>query len=221
MTEREDRREMMSVREMRHLICANHYTKSVPSGDSIFTQFDGAIIVFSRPANKNISRWLLGGDNLVWELSRMWAPDSHRRNLLTQAIKRCERSFLLTLRRETIPWPEALVSYADPNAGHEGTVYRAASWTYLGQSEESRSYVNGDGLVMPRRAFHSSRSSLTKAEIEAQGFVELRRPGKRRFAKGLTRWAREKIQKHAARPMDETDPPVASTVQPRGAAPTL
>ncbi len=210
---------MFSVREMRQLICVNHYTGSIPSGDSIFTQFDGAIIVFSQPANKNISRWLLGGDNLVWELSRMWAPDGHRKNLLTQAIPRCTRSFLLTLRRLSTPWPEALVSFADPNAGHEGTVYRAASWVYLGQSEEGRAYTDRAGKVMPRRAFHSSRASLTKVEIEAAGFVELKLPGKRRFAKGLTRWAREKIEKHAARPMDAPFPKGASAAQPRGAAP--
>lgn len=211
---------MFSTREMRQLICTNHYTRSIPSGDSIFTQYDGAIIVFSLPANKNISRWLIGGDNLVWELSRMWAPDGHRRNLLTQAIPRCTRSFLMTLRRLSIPWPEALISFADPNVGHDGTVYRAASWTYLGQSEESRSYVGPDGQISSRRAFHSSGESLTKAEIEALGFVELRRPGKRRFARGLNRWAQEKIKRHAARPLDETVPTVASAVQPRGAAPT-
>jgi hypothetical protein len=210
---------MMSVREMRYLICANHYSRSIPAGDSIFTQFDGAIIVFSRPANKNISRWLLGGDNLVWELSRMWAPDGHRKNLLTQAIPRCTRSFLLTLRRLSIPLPEALISFADPNAGHEGTVYRAASWIYLGCSEETRFYADKGGRVVPRRAFHSSRQALTKSEIEALGYIELRKPGKRRFARGLNRWAQEKIKNHAARPLDETSPDVASTAQPRGAAP--
>lgn len=210
---------MLSVREMRQLIATNHYTRSLPSGDSVFTQFENAVLVFSRPANKNISRWLLGGDNLVWELSRMWAPDGHRPNLLTQAIPICIKQFQLTLVREGVPIPEALISFADPNAGHSGRVYIAASWVFLGESEETRLYRDPEGKLVSRRSFHAGPVGMKKADIEALGFVELRRPGKRRFAKGLNRWARGKIQNHAARPTDETVPTVVSAVQPRGAAP--
>lgn len=210
---------MFSVREMRHLICAHHYTHSVPSGENIFTQFEDAIIVFSRPANKNVSRWLIGADNLVWELSRMWAPDGHRRNLLTEAIAICVGDFCVAVRRLSSVHCRALVSYADPNVGHEGTIYRAASWCYLGQSEESRYYLGLNGEITSRRAFHSGDRHLKKSEIIALGYSELSRPGKHRFAKGLSRWARAKIDNHAARPLDERLPGRASNVQPVGAAP--
>lgn len=210
---------MMSVREMRHLICAHHYTRSIPSGENIFTQFEDALIVFSRPANKNVSKWLLGADNMVWELSRMWAPDGHRRNLLTEAIAVCVEEFASAVSRLSSGTCTALVSYADPNAGHTGTVYRAASWAYLGQSEESRYYTGPNGEVMSRRSFHSSDRHLTKAEILARGFNETSRPGKHRYARGLVRWSRDRIIKHAARPLDERLPRRASAVQPRGAAP--
>lgn len=210
---------MMSVREMRHLVCANHYTRSIPSGENIFTQFEDAIVIFSRPANKNVSRWLLGSDNAVWELSRMWAPDGHRKNLLTEAIAACTEEFAQAVRRLSNGTCAALVSYADPNAGHTGGVYKAASWPYLGQSEESRYYTDAAGTVVSRRKFHSSDRHLTKAEILALGYSELSRPGKHRFARGLMRWARDRITKHAARPLDAPSPEGLSTVQPRGAAP--
>lgn len=210
---------MMSVREMRQLVCANHYTRSIPSGENIFTQHEDAIIIFSRPANKNISKWLLGEDNFVWELSRMWAPDGHRKNLLTEAIAACTEEFSKAVRRLSKGDCHALISYADPNAGHTGTVYRAASWQYLGQSEESRYYTGPNGEVVSRRGFHSGDRHLTKREILARGFSELSRPGKYRFARGLSKWTQRRIKNHAARPMDETVPTVASAVQPRGAAP--
>jgi hypothetical protein len=209
---------MMSVREMRHLVCANHYTRSIPSGENIFTQFEDAIIIFSRPANKNVSRWLLGVDNLVWELSRMWAPDGHRKVLLTEAIPICIDQFIGVVRRTTDDCA-ALISYADPNAGHVGTVYRAASWNYLGQSEEGRYYTDASGTVVSRRKFHSGDRHLTKTEIVARGFSEIERPGKHRFARGLALWARRRIKNHAARPSDDPLPRGESTVQPRGAAP--
>jgi len=185
---------MMSVREMRTLICAHHYLKSVPAGESYYAQHEGAIVVFSRPANNRLGMWLLGSDCAVWELSRMWAPDGHRPNLLTEAISRCTAQFLRAVGGvQACP---ALVSYADPNAGHLGGIYRAASWQYLGQSEEGRSYVDARGIAVARRSFHSGGRALRKAEIEARGFSERKLPGKHRFARGLTREARRKISSH-------------------------
>lgn len=177
--------------ELADIIRANHYTHSVPSGKSWYYQFEDAVVVFSIPPNKNISSALLGRPNAVAELARLWAPDGHRPNLLTEALSVCVAEFH---RQE--PGYEALVSYADPNVGHEGGVYRAASWTYLGQCEEGR-YYRKDGQVVSRRKFHSGARSLKKAEIIALGYEELKLPGKQRFAKGLTRKSRAAIRRLA------------------------
>ena len=168
-------------------IKAGHYTGSVPSGKSHYVRFEAAIVVWSIPANNNLAEFLLGQPGNVWELSRLWAPDGHERNLLTRAISAGIR---------VIRWlenPDALVSYADPNAGHSGGVYHAASWIFHGQSEESRVYLATDGQRMARRAFHSGKTFLRKAEIEAQGFAEIQMPGKLRFVYPCTRKARKKI----------------------------
>jgi hypothetical protein len=168
-----------------------HYTKSIPSGKSYYVAFGAALVVWSIPANKNISRFLFkDSDFRVWELSRLWAPNNHEKNLLTQAI-----SAAVGIIQE-LEKPDALVSYADPNAGHKGGVYRAASWAYHGQSEESRAYKSiKTGQVMARRAFHSGKKCLTKSQIEARGFEQLRLPGKYRFVKLLTRRAKRQIIK--------------------------
>lgn len=180
-------------------IRTSHYTRSTPSGKSVYVGFADAIVVFSVPANKNISHWLLSRDNVVWELSRLWAPDGHESNLLTRALAAACK---LLARLE--PLVEALVSYADPNAGHEGGVYRAASWTYLGRCEETRAYRGADGAFVSRRAFHSGKRSLRKAEIEALGYTQLKLPGKYRFAKPLTRKARRSLAAHpASRPYEK------------------
>jgi len=161
-----------------------HYTASVPSGKSVYVRYGEALVVWSIPANKNIARFVLGYDGKVWELSRLWAPDGHEKNLLTQAIAGAVR----IIRR--LEGPDALVSYADPYAGHQGGVYRAASWIYHGQSEESRNYVSPDGERRARRAFHSGGRAMTKAEIEAKGWREVRQPSKHRYVKPLSRRAR-------------------------------
>jgi len=168
---------------MQATLLANHYTHTVPSGKSHYVAFERAIVVWSIPANYNIGKYL--GVKSVWELSRLWAPDSHAPNLLTQAIAHAVKVIKL------LESPDCLVSYADPNAGHVGGVYRAASWMYLGQCDESRVYIhNQTGQVVPRRKFHSGRRGLRKAEIEALGYTQEKRPGKHRFARPLNRRAR-------------------------------
>lgn len=186
---------MGEVRELRgedrerakDTIRRNHYTRSVPSGKSHYLQFRDAIVVWSIPANKNIAKFLLGWPGNVWELARLWAPDGHDRNLLTQAISSAVR---VITRLEN---PDALVSYADPNAGHNGGVYRAASWIYHGKSDEVRTYRAPDGTTIARRAFHSGSRGLRKSEIEALGYREEKLPGKERFVRPISKRARRSL----------------------------
>jgi hypothetical protein len=198
-------------RDCETLIRERHYLRSIPSGKSHYVRFEDAVIVWSIPANMNIGRFLLGKPSVVWELSRMWAPDGHRPNLLTQAI-----AFALAVLKEHQPECVAVVSYADPNVGHTGGVYKAASWHPCGQCEESRYYVSPAGLAVARRAFHSGRRIFTKAEIEAMGYRQQNRPGKLRFAHGLKKWSRREIVSrfHVARMPADTpravpEPPAA------------
>jgi hypothetical protein len=169
-------------------IITSHYTHSVPSGKSHYLTYEDAIIIWSIPANYNISRYLFGSREFtVWELSRLWAPDNHRDNLLTQSISASVKSIKLL---EPV---DAVVSYADPNAGHTGGVYRAASWTFHGQSEETRSYRGPNGEIIARRAFHSGSKGLKKFEIEALGYTQIKLPGKYRFVKPITRQAKRAL----------------------------
>ena len=168
----------------------HHYLHSVPSGKSHYFRYQDGFIVYSIPANPYIAQFLLGNKGGVWELSRMWAPDDHHPNLLTGLISATISEF-----RGLEPGVLALVAYADPNVGHEGYVYRAASWCYCGQCQESRCYIAPSGQVVARRRFHSGGNHLRKAEIEALGYTETRLPGKHRYAKGLTRWARKEIER--------------------------
>jgi len=178
----------LDLRRAKTTIAEKHYTRSVPSGETLTFQYQNAIVMFSIPANKNIASFL--GFECVWELTRLWAPDGHERNLLTKAISAACKEF-----RQRRPNVDALISYADPNAGHEGFVYRAASWMYFGQSEENRLYKSADGTIVSRRAFHSGSKSMTKKQIIDAGYIEVKAAGKLRFVKPLTPAARRKWRK--------------------------
>jgi hypothetical protein len=166
----------------------NHYTHSIPSGKSHYYAHRSAIVVLSIPANQHVGKFLFGIKRNVWELSRLWAPDGHERNLLTKAISLSVKEFK---QREPEVW--GLVSYADPNVGHSGLVYRAASWLPCGQVEESRYYKAPDGTVVSRRKFHSGNTGMTKAEILAAGYTETKQPGRLRYCLPLSSTARREF----------------------------
>lgn len=148
--------------------------------------FGDALVLWALPANKNAAAFLGLRGGVVWELSRLWAPDGHLPNLLTKAISATLRELV---KRE--PSADAAISYADPSAGHSGGVYRAASWIQHGISEEGRAYRRASGgPPVARRAFHSGNRGLTKAEIEAKGYMQVRSPGKIRFVKPISKRAK-------------------------------
>ena len=169
------------------VIRANHYLRSFPSGWAYCYHHGGAVVVFSIPANKNLATYLFDGMVEVRELARLWAPDGHAPNLLTEAMSAACRA----LRRDI--GCEAVVSFADPNQGHHGGVYQAASWVYTGQSEETRVYRTPDGLTVSRRSFHSGSISLRP------NLTPVRMEGKHRYVRCLTRTAR-RLMRHEPLP---------------------
>jgi hypothetical protein len=143
----------------------------------MFFEYGGAVVCFAVPRSRNIARWLIGKPNSVLELARLWSPDGHAPNLLTKALS----AAIKKLRRDH-PQCEAIVSYADPNAGHNATVYRAASWVDLGPITETRYYGDATGKPV------SGAGYITEENAQL----------KRRFARGLTRSARRQIAAKAS-----------------------
>lgn len=69
----------------------------------------------------------------TWELARLFLLDEMPHNsetwLIAQSIRWVKRHF---------PDIGALVSYADPAAGHTGTIYRASNWKHDGMTDAGR-----------------------------------------------------------------------------------
>lgn len=95
----------------------------------------------------------------VLALSRLavapWVP----KNACSFLIARSAR----LIDRDT--WP-CFVTYADEWRGHEGTIYRAAGWEYIGLTKPERTYVDASGRMVARKAGPKTR---THAEMQALG----------------------------------------------------
>lgn len=93
------------------------------------------VIVFALPPRETMNRY--GGE--TWELARLWIDDSVPTNAETFLISRAVRFI-----RQNHPNVKALVSYADPSAGHRGIIYKAANWMADGRTDQERKTPRSD-----------------------------------------------------------------------------
>lgn len=116
-----------------HLVRAHYLHKWPGVVVSTLALMDGHLpigaIIFSLPTLQISKRY---GGQVVWELARLFITDTTPKNteswFISRAVKWVQRNH---------PEVHLLVSYADPSAGHCGTIYRASNWI-------------DDGMTMPR-----------------------------------------------------------------------
>jgi hypothetical protein len=138
-----------------------HYSRSLPAGKVVrvgvweHKQFIGAVI-FSRGSNKHLGVPFGLEQTECVELARV-ALSAHRAPV-SKAL-----AFACKMLRSANPGLRLIISFADPNRQHVGTIYQAANWIYTGvgtTDQRSRPYVKGG------RVFHWR---MVNAEIQRRG----------------------------------------------------
>ena len=129
----------VSVQMANNLFVKHHYAhRAVPISESFgvfkiggLQDFLGAIS-FGKPASPRVTEGCCGKENAgkVYELNRLWLSD--------ECPKYTESRFigwsLRELKKLHPNW--ILVSYADTEQAHKGTIYRATNWIYTGLTEK-------------------------------------------------------------------------------------
>jgi hypothetical protein len=98
----------------------------------------------------------------VATIARLWLTDEIPKNAESRVLAITAR-----LLRQS-GHLRALLSYADPAAGHRGTIYQAAGWNYLGRSEPGR-YVELDGVIHHPRSVYSRHGTDSPRKLRAIG----------------------------------------------------
>lgn len=91
---------------------------------------------------------------------------------------------------------ECLVAFADPEQGHEGTVYKASGFTLHGMTNPEWHLQDGNGVKRHRRfAFrHSRRNNITIAESrEILGVKRFQSLPKYRWVRYLNKIAEQRL----------------------------
>jgi len=146
---------------VREFVAKYHYIGNVPSSKYIFVAKKHkqivAVAVFSSPS-RNEQRKKYGQN--VLELSR-YCSSEHGTNLNSWFISKCMK------RMKERP----IITYADVTRmpgkpGHDGTMYRAANFKYLGLTNTNYRYLTKDGKLLHKRAIwtRSKRDGKTEQE---------------------------------------------------------
>lgn len=133
-----------------------HYSERMPAGKLVKfgvwdnKKFIGAII-YGSGANKDLLEPYGLDQTQGCELVRV-AMRSHS-FFVTQAVA----SSLKQLKTQQ-PGLRAVVSFADPEQGHEGRIYQAGNWLYLGMTQSADEYMV-NGVRKHGRSLRSIRNS--------------------------------------------------------------
>jgi hypothetical protein len=98
-------------------------------------------------------------EHLVYELNRLIVNDGHDKNLTSYFVSQCLKK---------LPKPMIVVSYADKSQGHNGYIYQATNFKYLGLSHTQKDWkIKGmedkhSRTLMDEFAFTENRIELLK-----------------------------------------------------------
>jgi hypothetical protein len=157
----------VSLPVVRGLVEREHYTRSCPAvathafAVELDDRLDGAAVLTTGAVRAHKILAAATREDVV-TLSRLWLSDRLPKNAESRVLGVIVRK----LRREGRF--KALVTFADPAAGHDGTIYRAVGFVYTGTTQPER-YLVIDGKPCHPRSVSSAHGSNHAAHLRRTG----------------------------------------------------
>lgn len=156
-----------------------HYSKRVPTGKNIFfgwyidnvlyalANYGIGVNSYQAKYLKRITKMEICEKNLL-ELKRLCRTEPRKNVQLTQFLAKCHK----LLKRLGY---EYIVSFSDPEYGHNGGIYKAANFRHLGTTSPEFHVIDQSGIMRHRRYpyRYAQRNKCTIAE--AREILGLRR----------------------------------------------
>jgi hypothetical protein len=128
----------------------------------------------------------------VVTLARLWLADELPANSESRVLGIVTRKLIADGRYKLA------LSYADPAAGHVGTIYQAAGWLYVGTTQAER-YFELDGVCIHPRTASDRFGTNSIAHLRRTGLaiVATKSPAKHRYAYVLDKRWRWRLSRQA------------------------
>lgn len=155
------------VSEIRDFIETHHYSKNINGVKISFcfkVEYNGVLVGGVLFGEMSTTAWKKFSDSekKVLELRRLVLLDSAGKNSESRVIGYCLRYI-----KKTFPEIEVIVSYADPYYHHEGTIYKASNFKYMGLSGKDKGFLD----KKTGKIYHS-RTLRTKYKGDYKPFVK-------------------------------------------------
>ena len=168
---------------VRAIVTDFHYLHSMPAAPRLcFGVYDDGVlagaVVLTAGARQGHKLLAAARPQEVATLARLWLKDTLPKNAESRVI-----GIVLRHLRTRCGW-KLVISYADPAAGHVGTIYQATGWIYLGRGN-AESYVElGSGQVLHPRTVYQRFGSNAVGHLSRTGIPARRRKvaAKHRYA---------------------------------------
>lgn len=145
------RLEIASTKAIKYALMNFHYAKTIPSAQSSFSVFNNknewcGVICYSIGANKSIGTFANLRQGQICELVRVAlnGKQESTSKALSLSIK------LMSKKNQLI---KMIVSYADSEQGHVGTIYKATNWYFIGISKHVHHIHKKTGKRMHNRVY--------------------------------------------------------------------
>jgi hypothetical protein len=160
------RLEIASHKAIRYACLNFHYAQAVPNVGLAYNVFNNknewcGVICYGIGATNNIAEPYKLKQGEVIELVRMAL--NGKQESTTKAM-----SISLRLLKKNAPNVKLIVSYADSEQNHFGTIYQATNWFYTGYSTDTNLIVNGERKH--RRTLGSKYGTCSAVELRKKGF---------------------------------------------------
>lgn len=161
-------------------IIKNHYSHGCHNAPSpCYGLFDKdnliGVLMFATPCSENVRASIFGSEHkdMVIELHRLHVLDVTPRNTESWFISRC-----LQLLKKDKPRVKAVISFSDTTQGHNGTIYQATNFYFIGKTTPCTFYLDENNrLRHPRQ----NGVNIKKEKAEELGWKPVKRYSKNRY----------------------------------------
>ncbi len=191
------RLEKASGQAIRYACLKYHYAKAVPQirlGYSVFNDQDEwcGVVLFSNGANPKIAQEYDLVQGQVVELVRMALNGKQKftSKVLAAAIRELKKD---------APLVKIIVSYADRNENHIGTIYQATNWIYVDERSNERGIMINGKLTHRRsigKKYGNSGIEWLKKNVDPNAEI-VKGKTKIKYVFPMNKWERRKLSKIA------------------------
>ena len=167
-------------KEAKEYIQKNHYSHGCHNAPSpCYGLYDRGyligVLMFATPCSENVRSGIFGEEykNSVTELHRLHILDVTPKNTESWFIAKC-----LKLLKQDKPAIKAVISFADTTQGHNGVIYQATNFYFIGKSSPATFYLDeSNRLRHPRQ----NGVNITREMAVKKGWKPVKRNAKNRY----------------------------------------